>query len=426
MRISHVTRGMVLAALVVAVPGLDAQSLADRVSAVKDGAVQMMYAARPDACGDGNDVVALGMLITVYPSMRGHGHSNANCFFGPVRTVITRRDGEVTAVRAYIGAARRQAEGTVTDLGTVSATEAASYFLALASTASGRTATSAITAAALADSADIWRQLLAIARDETRPNDVQSSALYWMSGVAPPEAAGPLAALARGGSERKSLREGALMTLAQLRDGAGVPTLIELTRRDDSEQWLRERSIFWLGNADDDRARATLRTLASSDTLARKLREQAIFALGFLDGHGGNGSFLRSLYSRLDDTHLKDKVIQGVAQSDDDADQRWLVDRVVDANESVELRKQALFWRGQKNSAPLGDLLALYPRLDSRELREHYVFVLSQRQESAAVDRLIDLARNDADREIRAKATFWLGQSRDPRAAKYIEERISK
>lgn len=426
MRLSHSTRGVVLAALVVAAPALGAQSLAERVSAVKDGTVQMMYAARPDACGDGNDVAALGRLITVYPSMRGHGHSNANCFFGPVRTVITRRDGEVTAVRTYIGASRRQAEVGVTDLGSVPATAAASYFLGLASVASSRAATSAITAAALADSADIWRQLLVIARDETRPNDVQSSALYWMSGVAPPEAAAPLAALARTGGERKSLREGAIMTLAQLRDGAGVPTLIELTRRDDSEQWLRERSIFWLGNAQDDRARATLRTLASSDTLAKKLREQAIFALGFLDGHGENGPFLRSLYGRLDDTQLKDKVIQGIAQSDDDADQRWLVDRVVDANESIELRKQALFWRGQKHSAPLGDLLSLYPRLDSRELREHYVFVLSQRQESAAVDRLIDLARNDADREIRAKATFWLGQSRDPRAAKFIEERISK
>jgi HEAT repeat protein len=281
-------------------------------------------------------------------------------------------------------------------------------------------------AAAVADSADIWRQLLAIARDDNRPNDVQSSALFWMSGVAPPEAAAPLATLARTGGEPKSLREGAIMTLAQLRDGAGVPTLIEMARRDDGEQWLRERSIFWLGNADDDRARMTLRALAANDTLGRNLRDQAIFALGFLDRDGDNGPFLRSLYGRLDDRHLKDKVIQAVAQLDDDADQRWLVDRVLDANEPVDLRKQALFWRGQKNSAPLGDLLALYPRLDSRELRDHYVFVLSQRQESAAVDKLIDLARNDADREIRSKATFWLGQSRDPRASKFLEERISK
>jgi HEAT repeat protein len=92
----------------------------------------------------------------------------------------------------------------------------------------------------------------------------------------------------------------------------------------------------------------------------------------------------------------------------------------------MDLRKQALFWRGQRDAAPLSDLLALYTRLDSRELREHYVFVLSQRRESAAVDRLIDLAKSDSDREIRAKATFWLGQSRDPRATKFLEERISK
>jgi len=244
--------------------------------------------------------------------------------------------------------------------------------------------------------------------------------------VAPPEAAAPLTSLARTGNESRSLREGVIMTLAQLRDGAGVPALVEMTKGDGDERWLRERAIFWLGNADDDRARATLRALASSDTVARDLREQAIFSLGFLDQRGGNGPFLRSLYQQLDDRRLKDKVIQAVAQLDDTADQRWLVDRVLDVKEPVDLRKQALFWRGQKQSAPLGDLVALYPRLDSRELRDHYVFVLSQRQESAAVDKLIDLARNDADREIRAKATFWLGQSRDPRATKFLEERINK
>ena len=424
MRVTRVIPGVVLATLV-APPHLGAQSLAARVEAVKDGTIQMMYAARPDACGDGNDVTALGKLFMVYPSIQGRGWSNTNCFFGPVRVVVTRMGGEVTAVRTRIGAARRAAAG-VTDLGTVSTLEAASYFMSVASTASGRAASGAIMAAAFADSADIWRQLLAFARDENRSKDVRSSALYWMSGVAPPEAAAPLTSLARTGNESRSLREGVIMTLAQLRDGAGVPALVEMTKGDGDERWLRERAIFWLGNADDDRARATLRALASSDTVARDLREQAIFSLGFLDQRGGNGPFLRSLYQQLDDRRLKDKVIQAVAQLDDTADQRWLVDRVLDVKEPVDLRKQALFWRGQKQSAPLGDLVALYPRLDSRELRDHYVFVLSQRQESAAVDKLIDLARNDADREIRAKATFWLGQSRDPRATKFLEERINK
>src|SRR5215207_760837 len=94
--------GIVVASLVAA-PCLGAQSLADRVAAVKDGSVQMTYAARPDACGDGDDVLGLGRLITVYPSMQGHGWSNANCTFGPARVVITRRDGETTSIRTFIG-----------------------------------------------------------------------------------------------------------------------------------------------------------------------------------------------------------------------------------------------------------------------------------------------------------------------------------
>ena len=408
-----------------AAPHLVAQSVADRVAAVREGTVQMTYASRPEACGDGRDVTALGKLILVYPSMQGHGWSRMDCTFGPARAVLTRRDGEVTLVRVHVGAPRRSDAG-VTDFGAVSAREVADYFLGLATTAHGRVASNAIMAAAFADSADIWQRLLSLARDEQRARDVRSSALYWLSGVAPPEAAAPLATLARNSSESRELREGVLMTLGQLRDGAGVPSLIEMTRRDDDARWLRERAIFWLGNAGDDRGRAVLRTIAASDTIARDLRGQAIFALGFLDHEGGNGPFLRGLYPRLEDSQLKDKVIQAVAQLDEDDDQRWLVQRVLDANESVELRKQALFWRGQKQSTPLGDLVAVYPRLDSRDLKEHYVFVLSQRRESEAVAKLIDLAKSDPDREIREKATFWLGQSRDPRALKYLEDRISK
>ena len=415
--------GVVMA--LVAAPPLGAQSIADRVAAVREGTVQMTYASRPEACGDGRDVTALGGLVMVYPSMQGHGWSRMDCTFGPTRVVVTRRDGEVTLVRVHVGALRRSDAG-VTDLGAVSASEAAEYFLELASSAHGRVASNAIMAAAFADSTDVWQRLLSLARDESRARDVRRSALYWLSGVAPADAAVPLAALARNSGESRELREGVLMTLGYLRDGAGVSSLVEMTKRDGDARWLRERAIFWLGNARDDGGRAVLRAIASSDTVARELRGQAIFALGFRDHDGGNGPFLRTLYARLDDPGLKDKVIHAVAQLDEDDDQRWLVQRVLDPKESVELRKQALFWRGQKQSAPLGDLVAIYPRLDSRDLKEHYVFVLSQRHESDAVDELIDLARNDPDREIRAKATFWLGQSRDPRAAKYLEDRISK
>ena len=144
-----------------------------------------------------------------------------------------------------------------TDLGIVSANDASAYFLGVASTSSGRAANAAIAAAALADSVDIWRQLLALARNADRPRDVRNSALFWMSGIAPVEAAAPLSTLARSNTETRSLREGAIMTLGQMRDGAGVPMLIEFASRESGDDhWLRDRAIFWLGNAEDDRARA--------------------------------------------------------------------------------------------------------------------------------------------------------------------------
>ena len=421
---TRISLAVVLAAFAAAPPA-SGQSIAARVAAVRDGTVEMTYASRPNACGDGSDMTALGTLFMVYPSVQGHGWSNRSCTFGPARVVVTKRDGEVALVRTHVGPNRRS-PSDATDLGIVSAPEAAEFFLGIAATARGRAASTALMAAAFADSADIWRRLLSLARDDDRPRDTRNSALYWIAAVAPPEAAAPLAAIAKDRNESRPLREAAIMTLGQLDQGAGLSALIEMTQRDGDERWLREKAIFWLGNSGTERGRTTVRALATSDTLARDLREQAIFALGFLDRDGDNGPFLRSLYARLDDRRLRDKAIQAIAQLDDREDEQWVLARVLDTNEATELRKQALFWSGQRSDSPLGELIALYPKLDSRELREHYVFVLSQRRESEALDKLIDLATNDTDREIRAKATFWLGQSRDPRAAKFLEDRISK
>ena len=38
----------------------------------------------------------------------------------------------------------------------------------------------------------------------------------------------------------------------------------------------------------------------------------------------------------------------------------------------------------------------------------------------------MSIAKSDKDKELRSKAVFWLGQSRDPRAAKFLEDLISK
>lgn len=93
-----------------------------------------------------------------------------------------------------------------------------------------------------------------------------------------------------------------------------------------------------------------------------------------------------------------------------------------DAGEKV--RKSAIFWlsqaAGEKATEGL-DSIVNDARGD-REVRESAVFALSQRPDGEGVPALIRLAKQDRDPEIRKKAMFWLGQSKDPRAVALFEE----
>jgi HEAT repeat protein len=293
-----------------------------------------------------------------------------------------------------------------------------------------------VAAAAVADSADVWRPLLALARSGA-PNEggegVTRVAMHWLGAVAPPAAVPTMAALLRDPAERRAVREGAAQVLARAADGAGVPALAAAARGERAagggEPWVRERAVFWLGTAEDPRARATVRALAAADTADERVRERAVFAIGHLGRRwddGGNAAFLRALYPRLTRPGLRDAVLQAVAQSDDAASRRWLLALAADAAQPLGARKQALFWAGQQRDADVGGLLALDARLDGAELRRHYTFVLSQRPEDAAVDRLIAIARGDADRGVRRQAIFWLGQSRSARARAYLEDVVAR
>lgn len=96
-----------------------------------------------------------------------------------------------------------------------------------------------------------------------------------------------------------------------------------------------------------------------------------------------------------------------------------------DDDASLEARKQALFWLGQSDF-PTADLVRMRESLKVFALREQYTFVLSQRHDDAAIDGLIDVARHDPDSEIRKRAMFWLGQTKEPRAIKFLQDILTR
>jgi len=219
------------------------------------------------------------------------------------------------------------------------------------------------------------------------------------------------------------VREQAVFWLSQVGSERAVGALDSILRTS-KDPSLQEKAVFALSQHDSPKASQALRAYAERPDLPENVREKAIFWIG-QSGGKENEAYLRSLYGRLKETELRNKVLFSISQAGGQENMRWLVGVAKDNTQPVELRKQALFWAGQ-GDVPIAELASLYSTLNVRELREQVIFVYSQRDDSAAVDRLLDIARRDPDTELRKKALFWLGQSSDPRAAKALQEIIEQ
>lgn len=223
----------------------------------------------------------------------------------------------------------------------------------------------------------------------------------------------------------KETREQAVFWLSQVNSEKAVP-LLEQILKSSTDEAMQDKALFALSQKSADNAQQALRDYASRDDVSEHLREQAIFWLG--QRHSDNNAkFLRDLFAKTTNNAAKDKIIFSISQTRNDGNDQWLLDQAVNTKNSMEIRKQALFWAGQTGSVDMARLGALYDKATETEFKNQVIFVLSQRSKSPeAVDKLIDIAKNEKDRELRKQAIFWLGQSHDPRALKALQELINR
>lgn len=218
------------------------------------------------------------------------------------------------------------------------------------------------------------------------------------------------------------VREQAVFWLGQLRNERAVTILEDLLKTERDEDVL-DKVVFALSQHNSERSATLLRDLAQRDGAPKRLREQAIFWIGQRKD-AGNAALLMGLFDKVGDEDLKDKIIFSLSQTRSASVDKWLMDLVMNTREDVEVRKKALFWAGQNRALSVESLGSLYSRLTDSEMKDQLIFVLSQRRD--AVDKLIDIARTEKDRELRKKAVFWLGQSKDAKAVKFMEDLISR
>lgn len=215
------------------------------------------------------------------------------------------------------------------------------------------------------------------------------------------------------------VREQAVFWLHQVQTPEALAAL-EAILSESTDTDLQEQAVFAISRrTDDPRAMDALRRYATRADVPAELRSNAIFWIGQSPSAGGV-DYLIELYPSLEAPELKENALFAISQNGSEASRSWLLERVRDRSESLEMRKNALFWAGQTGSVPTSDLRALFESFEDAEMREQVVFVAAQRGSTEDVDFLMEIAREAEDPELRQNAIFWLGQSDDPRVAEFL------
>ncbi len=227
---------------------LEAQSLSSRVARVRDGTVRLSFASRPDVCGNGRGSISTRNGDRV---ILNRDEWAEECEPGPVRIALDVADGEVVALRTYVGGRWRSA-GSATDLGMVGVREATDYLLGDIVRSGGKAAGDAIFPASIADSVTTWPRMLQIARNEELGRATRKQAVFWVGQAAGERATQGLRDVADDSKVDRQVRLQAVFAISQHR-GGGVPMLIDIAKNS-SDRDVKKQAIFWLGQSNDKRA----------------------------------------------------------------------------------------------------------------------------------------------------------------------------
>ena len=224
----------------------------------------------------------------------------------------------------------------------------------------------------------------------------------------------------------REVRNQAVFWLSQVPGEETVAALDSILSDPKTDQETQEQAIFALSQHRSPRAGAILRAYAERADRPFELRKKVVGALGQRRSPE-NAQFLKDLFKKVDNDDLKEHIIFALSQMNDESNYRWMMDIALDESENIEIRKKALFWANQGGSkADIADLVRLYDNMKNREMRDQLISLYSQRRDDAALDKLFEIGKTDPDRELRKKAIFWIGQSRNPRASKYLQDLINQ
>ncbi len=250
------------------------------------------------------------------------------------------------------------------------------------------------------------------------------------------------------------LRRSALWLIANKKDATATATLVNVAKTDPSME-LRSQAAEFLGSMGGDDALNALEDLVKSDD--ERVQRAAVRALttfpsprahtamrALIENNGTNeqlritaldafdrdrstlddATWLRSIYTKVESARIKARIVNAVARIGGEQNEAWLLALAKNEDESIDVRQNAL--RYVARSADIASLNKFYDAVSARPLREEIINALGDRKEPEATDKLIDIARNGTDPQVRRSAISTLTRKKDPRTTKLLLDLISK
>lgn len=221
--------------------------LAGALSGQGEGVVRMTYATRPGVLVCTNGIHRSDDRFRTNARRNG---TEGRCREGTVEIEATISDGRVRALDLL--RVEGEPTGSARDLGRVPVEYATAFLLSVAREGEPDVAEHAIHAVVLADSVEVWPELLGLARDRERPGRVRKTALFWLGQETAAAVTADLVAVAADEGDEQDIRDAAVFALSRRPDAESVPALMELATSAPGPA-TRRSALFWLAQSEDAR-----------------------------------------------------------------------------------------------------------------------------------------------------------------------------
>jgi HEAT repeat protein len=280
---------------------------------------------------------------------------------------------------------------------------------------------------------------------------LRRSAVYILGRIGTDESTADLIEAAKTDPD-PSVRNDAILLIGRSPGATTVKTLEQLFAQSTDDR-TKQAVLSALRSRGGPEARRVLRTIIERNDIPEKMRTEAISQLaggsadvrralveansgqavattrraGVTDGGGDDedAAYLRNLYAKTESATVKAAIISSVARIGGNANDRWVLGIARNREEDMRLRREALS-RLRSTSLSVDDLGKLFDSLSERELRSAVIYQLASREDDAAVDKLIEIAKSGTDPQTRREAISALARKKDPRTTKLLLDLVER